>query len=120
MRTPGGLAWRGAGSPAGRVSLRSGSADAIAVVERETGALLGMLEQERAFSTVHEGAVYLHRGETYLAETLDLDDRVALVAPFDGPWYTQPRRETETSIVRAARRAGGSAAGSSSATARSR
>ena len=66
-----------------------------------TGTLLGMLEQERAFSTVHEGAVYLHRGETYLAETLDLADRVALVAPFDGPWYTQPRRETETSIVRA-------------------
>ena len=52
---------------------------------------------------VHEGAVYLHRGETYLAETLDLDERVALVAPFDGPWYTQPRRETETSIVRALR-----------------
>ena len=28
-------------------------------------------------------------------------DRVALVTPFDGPWYTQPRRETDTSIVRA-------------------
>ena len=34
LRTPAGLAWRGAGSPAGQVSLRSGSADAIAVVER--------------------------------------------------------------------------------------
>ena len=101
VRTPGGLAWRGSGSPAGRISLRSGSADAIAVVEPASGMLLGMLEQERAFSTVHEGAVYLHRGETYLAEKLDLDERVALVSPFDGPWYTQPRRETETSIVRA-------------------
>ena len=114
-------AWPGAAParPPGSVSLRSGSADAIAVVERATGALLGMLEQERAFSTVHEGAVYLHRGETYLAETLDLDDRVALVAPFDGPWYTQPRRETETSIVRALS-GPCSAAASSSATARSR
>ena len=101
VRTPGGLAWRGAGSPAGQVSLRSGTTDAIAVVERASGTLLGMLEPERAFSTVHEGAVYLHRGETYLAETLDLADRVALVSPFNGPWYTQPRRETETSIVRA-------------------
>ncbi len=101
VRTPGGLAWRGAGSPAGQVSLRSGSMDAIAVVEHVSGALLGMLEQERAFSTVHEGAVYLHRGETYVSETLDLTDRVALVAKFDGPWYTQPRRETETTIVRA-------------------
>jgi DEAD/DEAH box helicase domain-containing protein len=101
VRTPGGLAWRGAGSPAGAVSLRSGSMDAIAVVEQPSGALLGMLEQERAFSTVHEGAVYLHRGETYHADTLDLSDRVALVSKFDGPWYTQPRRETETSIMRA-------------------
>ena len=101
VRTPGGLAWRGAGSPAGQVSLRSGSTDAIAVVEQPSGALLGMLEQERAFSTVHEGAVYLHRGETFLTDTLDLTDRVALVSAFDGPWYTQPRRETETSIVRA-------------------
>ena len=101
VRTPGGLAWRGAGSPAGSVSLRSGTTDAIAVVERASGMLLGMLEPERAFATVHEGAVYLHRGETYLAETLDLADRVALVSPFNGPWYTQPRRETETSIVRA-------------------
>ena len=101
VRTPGGLAWRGAGSPAGLVSLRSGSPTRSPSSSSRAGALLGMLEQERAFSTVHEGAVYLHRGETYLAETLDLDDRVALVAPFDGPWYTQPRRETETSIVRA-------------------
>ena len=100
VRTPGGLAWRGSGSPAGQVSLRSGTTDAIAVVEQPSGALLGMLEPERAFSTVHEGAVYLHRGETYLAETLDLADRVALVSTFNGPWYTQPRRETDTSIVR--------------------
>ncbi|HEY3614239.1 MAG TPA: DEAD/DEAH box helicase [Gaiellales bacterium] len=103
VRTPGGLAWRGAGSPAGLVSLRSGSLDAIAVVEQPTGALLGMLEQERAFATVHQGAVYLHRGETYHADALDLTDRVALVSRFDGPWYTQPRRDTETSIVEALR-----------------
>ncbi len=31
---------------------------------------------------------------------LDLERRRALVAPFDGDWYTQPKRETDTEIVR--------------------
>jgi DEAD/DEAH box helicase domain-containing protein len=32
--------------------------------------------------------------------TLDLASQRALVAPFDGDWYTQPKRETETRIER--------------------
>jgi DEAD/DEAH box helicase domain-containing protein len=31
---------------------------------------------------------------------LDLEHRRALVAPFDGDWYTQPKRETDTNIER--------------------
>ena len=31
---------------------------------------------------------------------LDLDARRALVEPFDGDWYTQPKRETDTLIER--------------------
>ncbi len=52
--------------PAARISLRSGDADAFTVVQRDSGALLGLVERERAYSTVHEGAVYLHLGEQYL------------------------------------------------------
>ena len=99
-RTPGGLSWRGSGSPASGFSLRSASLAAIGVVDRRTGQLLGMQDEARALGTVHEGAVYLHRGETYLSTSLDLEGRVALVEPFEGPWYTQPKRETETRIVR--------------------
>ena len=99
-RTPGGLSWRGSGSPASAFSLRSASLAAIGVVEERTGQLLGMLDEARALGNVHEGAVYLHRGETYLSSSLDLEGRIALVEPFAGPWYTQPKRETETRIVR--------------------
>jgi DEAD/DEAH box helicase domain-containing protein len=49
---------------------------------------------------VHEGAVYLHLGRSYEVRELDLDRRRALVSPFDGDWYTQPKRETDTEIVR--------------------
>src|SRR5215218_133096 len=53
---------RGPGFPAGAVSLRSASADSVAVIDSGSGELLGGVEAERAFSTVHPGAVYLHLG----------------------------------------------------------
>ena len=53
------------------------------------GSLLGLVERERAYSTVHEGAVYLHLGEQYLVEQLDLDDRVAVVVARDASTGTR-------------------------------
>jgi DEAD/DEAH box helicase domain-containing protein len=101
--TPAGFVWRGRDYPAVRLSLRSGDGDAFTVVDVTTGALLGLVERERAYSTVHEGAVYLHLGEQYLVETLDLDGRVAVVAPASVEWYTQVKKETETTIESADR-----------------
>jgi len=97
-RTPAGFVWKGRDYPAARVSLRSGDADAFTIVEASTGTLLGLVERERAYSTVHEGAVYLHLGEQYVVEQLDLDGRVALVSPASVDWYTQVKKETETTI----------------------
>ena len=85
---------RGTGFPAGEISLRSASLDSVAVVERSSGELLGQVEAERAFSTVHPGAVYLHLGRSYEVGELDIEGRRAIVEPFDGDWYTQPSKET--------------------------
>ena len=97
-RSPAGYAWPGRDYPAGRLSLRSTSSDAIAVVERASGQVIGLVDEGRAFSTVHEGAVYLHLGESYKVLGLDLTARVALVETFAGDYYTQTKRETETVI----------------------
>jgi DEAD/DEAH box helicase domain-containing protein len=86
--------------PAASVSLRSSSADSFAIVDVSSGELLGQTEAARAHSTVHAGAIYLHLGRSYEVRELDLESRRALVAPFDGDWYTQPKRETDTEIVR--------------------
>ncbi|HEX5307458.1 MAG TPA: DEAD/DEAH box helicase [Solirubrobacteraceae bacterium] len=86
--------------PAADVSLRSSSPDSFAIVDVSSGELLGQTEAARAHSTVHNGAVYLHMGRSYEVRDLDLENRRALVAPFDGDWYTQPKRETDTDIVR--------------------
>jgi DEAD/DEAH box helicase domain-containing protein len=86
--------------PAGEVSLRSASPSSVAIVDRATGEVLGTTETARACSTLHPGAVYLHLGRSHLVGVLDLEARQALVDPFDGDWYTQPRRETDTLIER--------------------
>ncbi|HWG07586.1 MAG TPA: DEAD/DEAH box helicase [Solirubrobacteraceae bacterium] len=88
------------GYPAAEVSLRSASPEQYAIVDVSSGELLGSTEAARAHSTVHEGAVYLHLGRSYEVRELDLERRRALVAPFDGDWYTQPKRATDTDIMR--------------------
>ncbi len=98
-RTPAGYAYGGRDYPAAKVGLRSATAEAFTVVDAASGSVLGIVELERAYSTVHEGAVYLHLGESYLVAALDHGARTALVEPFRGNWYTQAKRETTTAIV---------------------
>ena len=74
----------------------------MAIVERDSGELLGAVEAERAFTTVHPGAVYLHLGRSYEVRELDIEGRRAVVDRFDGDWYTQPKKETEVFIERIA------------------
>ncbi len=96
--TPAGFVWAGRDYPAARVPLRSTSPDSFAVVDTSTGSVLGLVERERAYSTVHDGAVYLHLGEAYRVAELDLEARRALVVPFAGDLYTQAKKDTTTAI----------------------
>jgi len=91
--------WAGRDYPAGRFGLRSATPDSFTVVDLSTGSLLGLVEQERAYSTVHQGAVYLHLGESYRVAELDLENRTALVEPYIGDEYTQAKKDTMTAIV---------------------
>ncbi|MFF3896972.1 DEAD/DEAH box helicase [Streptomyces sp. NPDC001812] len=68
----------------------------VQVVESGTGRLLGTVDASAAHTAVHEGAVHLHQGRTYLVRSLDLDDSVALVEQA-APSYTTVARDT-TSI----------------------
>jgi DEAD/DEAH box helicase domain-containing protein len=86
--------------PAAKVSLRSAGRDSFAVLDTDTGEMLGTVEAARAYSTTHEGAIYLHGGRSYEVTGLDGQSRHALVRPFAGDWYTQPKKETDTQIER--------------------
>jgi DEAD/DEAH box helicase domain-containing protein len=86
--------------PAAAVALRTTSREGISIVDTGSGELLGTVDLQRAHSTVHDGAVYLHGGRTFEVERLDLEGQRAFVRGFDGDWYTQPKRETDTYIER--------------------
>jgi DEAD/DEAH box helicase domain-containing protein len=104
-----GYVWAGRDYPAGQFGLRSSTPDTFAVVDAQSGTVLGIVERERAYSTVHEGAVYLHLGESYLVRELDLQARTAVVTPYSGDYYTQAKKETNTAIeetLRTERRCG--------------
>jgi DEAD/DEAH box helicase domain-containing protein len=88
------------GFPAADVALRSAGRDNVAIIDGGSGELLGTVDVARAHNTTHEGAIYLHGGRSYEVAALDLEQRRAIVHPFQGDWYTQPKRETDTHIER--------------------
>jgi DEAD/DEAH box helicase domain-containing protein len=96
--TRAGYVWNGRDYPAGRFGLRSTTPDAFTIVDATTGTVLGIAERERAYSTVHGGAVYLHAGDSYRVLELDLELRTALVESYAGDYYTQAKKETTTAI----------------------
>jgi DEAD/DEAH box helicase domain-containing protein len=98
--TAAGLLPRRSDFVASRIPLRSASSDSVAVIERGAGEMLGLVEAERAFTTIHPGAIYLHLGRSYEVERLDVEERRAIVSEFDGDWYTRPKKETEIYIER--------------------
>ncbi len=88
--------------PAARVALRSSSADSFALIDASSGEVLGTIEAARAYSTVHDGAIYLHLGRSYQVLELDLGARRALLEPFSGDHFTQTKRESMIYIERLA------------------
>ncbi|MEU7054856.1 DEAD/DEAH box helicase, partial [Streptomyces sp. NPDC046197] len=71
----------------------------VQIVEAGTGRLLGTVDAGAAHTTVHEGAVHLHQGRTYLVRSLDLDDSVALVEEASPPYTTVARDTTSISVL---------------------
>ncbi len=90
--------WAGSGSPSRGIGLRSGSANEVKIIDAD-GTLVGTVDESRAPSLVHEGAVYLHRGQTYKVDHFDPDELLAVVNPVADDEYTQPRTSTDISVI---------------------
>ncbi|HEX4191023.1 MAG TPA: DEAD/DEAH box helicase [Marmoricola sp.] len=79
--------------------IRSSGGAQVRLVEAGTGRVLGTVDGGSAHGTAHEGAVYLHQGESYLVHDLDLEESVATVTQADVDYSTSAREITDIEIV---------------------
>jgi DEAD/DEAH box helicase domain-containing protein len=98
-RRPSGWYYARHGRPARDISIRGDLGRRVRVVEEATGRLVGTMDEPSAHRYVHDGAVYLHQGESYLVTRLDLADSVALVEPGDPGYTTQARDITDIDVI---------------------
>jgi DEAD/DEAH box helicase domain-containing protein len=91
--------WVGAGSPAARIGLRTGSSVEVRIVDADDDRLVGTVDGVRACEVVHPGAIYLHLGQTYRVQALDLDARVATVRATDDDEATDVRRTVAVRLL---------------------
>ncbi|MGV9381964.1 DEAD/DEAH box helicase [Nonomuraea sp. NPDC003707] len=98
-RRPAGWFWTKRERATDLADIRGGGGAPIQVVESSTGRLLGSVDEPSAHTTVHTGAVYLHQGETFLVELLDLEAGVALVSSATPDFTTFARDITDISIL---------------------
>ncbi|TIC85082.1 DEAD/DEAH box helicase [Nocardioides sp. GY 10113] len=79
--------------------IRSAGGRQVQLIDGATGRVVGTVDGGRAHSTAHAGAVYLHRGETWRVESLDLDEHVAVMNPVEATFTTTARELTDIRIV---------------------
>jgi DEAD/DEAH box helicase domain-containing protein len=92
------LVYVGGDNPARNISLRSASSQTVLIADGE-GELIGTAEATRAPSELHPGATYLHRGNAYEVESLDLRSHRAVARRVPNRYYTRPRVETDVEVL---------------------
>ena len=98
-RRPLGWFWTHASRAVDSIDLRSLQGKAVEVVDSATGRVIGQVDASAADRTLHPEAVYVHQGETWFVEELNLTDRVALVHRADPLWFTQAQSTGGVRIV---------------------
>ena len=93
--------WMSEDFPAAQISLRSASPNNIILQTHQFGKAqtLGEVDGASAPWMVHPEAIYLHQGETYQVDELDLEGKIANLHPVEVDFYTRPQRETEIQLL---------------------
>ncbi len=96
--------WQGEGYPARRVSLRTTGSDTVIIqasaqASGGTNRVIGEIDYASAPMLVHDGAIYLHEGQSYRVDQLDLSSHLAQVTPVEVDYYTEVAAETSIDIL---------------------
>jgi DEAD/DEAH box helicase domain-containing protein len=89
--------------PAQSIFIRSASGENFHIIDTSTGSLLETVEANMAIFQVHPGAVYLHQGQPYLVNKLDLAEHTAYAEPTSVNYFTQTKELTDLRIIRTLR-----------------
>lgn len=69
------------------------------VIEDTEGSIIGSIDSFRAWRETHQGAVYLHRGRTYVIEELDTERGCVKARPAKVSYFTRTRGSKSTEIL---------------------
>lgn len=94
---PGGWYWTLSQSAHDLTDLRGSGGEPVRIVVSGSGTLLGTVDAASADTQVHDGAVYLHQGRSYVVDHLDTEQAVAMVHREDPLHTTHPQ---STSSIR--------------------
>lgn len=98
-KRPRGWFWTDRRRASDLADIRSSGGAQVQLIESETGRVIGTVDGSSSHGTAHAGAVYVHRGETWLVESLDLEEHVAVMHQAEVPYSTSAREITDISIV---------------------
>ncbi|ORW72447.1 DEAD/DEAH box helicase [Mycobacterium saskatchewanense] len=85
--------------PHAGVDIRGSTGGQVVIVEADTGRLLGSAGVGQAPACIHPGAVYLHQGDSYVVDSLDLQDQIAFVHAEDPGYATFAREVTDVTVT---------------------
>jgi DEAD/DEAH box helicase domain-containing protein len=92
--------WASQAYAAEAVSLRTAEMDNFVVADTsQEGNTIGVVDRQSAPFMVHEGAIYLHGGESYLVRKLDWEGRRAEVEPIQADYYTQASTSVNAEVL---------------------
>lgn len=93
------FAWAGGEYPAGDFSMRNIDKNKYTLLNQETGKTITEMDESQAFREIHEGAVYIHDGESYRVVKMNLESKMAYAIPFNGNYYTVAGGETNIHVI---------------------
>jgi DEAD/DEAH box helicase domain-containing protein len=93
--------WVASDYPAQGVSLRASSDDTVVIQDVSSGRpdVIGSIERAGAPQLLHEGAVYIHEGRTFLVRRLDWENAVAEVEPAEVDYYTDAAQSVDLEVL---------------------
>jgi len=93
--------WVADSYPAEGVSLRASSDETVVIQSMEDGRprVIGEIDSATAPVLLHEGAVYIHEGRTFMVERLDWENALASVQPAELDYYTDAAERVELDVI---------------------